>query len=222
MSSRWSRGRRGITRPSPALARVVLGPSSTSGRGGGEVLSRVAAGLPTCVTATEAWAVNAPIARQRLAPLGARVVRCSSLQLSFRDASFDLVLARHEELDPAEVARVLRPGGWVVTQQVGHDDWAELHTFYPGLRDVGDHLRAYTDGLRTAGLALTAAMHYRKVAYRTLGDLVQMLLLSPWWFPAFDPEQELGTLLALEDALRTEDGIVVTESRYLVTARKPG
>jgi SAM-dependent methyltransferase len=177
-------------------------------------------GLPARVIATELWEVSAPVAQRRLAPLGTHVVRCSSLQLPFRDASFDLVLDRHEELDPAEVARVLRSGGWLVTQQVGYDDWAELWPFFPSLRNFGDHFRGYTDGLRAAGMAVTATKHYRKVAFRTLGDVVYMLLLSPWWFPAFDPEREIDTLLALEDALRTDDGIVLTESRYLVTAEK--
>jgi SAM-dependent methyltransferase len=205
-----------IAREHASRARALL----DLGTGGGEVLSRVASGLPTRITATEPWEVNAPVARQRLAPLGARVVRCSSLYLPFRDASFDLVLDRHEELDPAEVARVLRPGGWVVTQQVGHDDWAELHAFYPSLRGFGDHFRAYTDGLRAAGMAVTATRHSRKVAFQTLGDVAYMLLLSPWDFPGFNPEREIDTLLALEDALRTKDGIVLTESRYLVTAGK--
>lgn len=190
------------------------------GTGGGEVLSRVIAGLRARVTATEPWEVNAPVARTRLAPLGARVIRCSSLRLPFGEASFDLVLDRHEELDPAEVARVLRPGGRVVTQQCGHDNWAELWPFFPNRRELGDHFHAYADGFRAAGMAVTATRHYRKVAFRTLGDVTYMLLLQPWWLPGFDPERELDTLLALEDALRTDDGIVVTESRYLLTAEK--
>jgi hypothetical protein len=118
------------------------------------------------------------------------------------------------------VARVLRPGGRVVTQQCGHDDWAELWPFFPNRHEFGDHFRAYAEGFRAAGMAVSATRHYRKVAYRTLGDVVYLLLLSPWWLPGFDPEREIDTLLALEDALRTHEGIVVTESRYLLTAAK--
>ena len=88
------------------------------GTGGGEVLSRTAAGLPARFSATEEWHVNAPVARDRLAPLGIDLLRCSSLCLPFREGTFDLVLSRHEALDPGEAARVLRPGGRVVTQQV--------------------------------------------------------------------------------------------------------
>jgi len=39
--------------------------------------------------------------------------------LEFPAASFDVVLARHAPADPAEVVRVLRPGGVFITQQIG-------------------------------------------------------------------------------------------------------
>jgi hypothetical protein len=81
-------------------------------------------------------------------------------------------------------------------------------------------LRAFYPHLRAAGLAVAAARHHRRVAFRTLGDLVHLLLLSPWWLPDFDPEWELDTLLAVEDALGTADCIILTESRYLLTAAK--
>ena len=206
-----------------ALARArasAAGALLDLGTGGGEVLSRVVAGLAARVVATEGWAVNAPVARGRLAPLGAEVVRCSSLRLPFPDASFDLVLSRHEALDPAEVARVLRAGGQVVTQQVGHDDWSELWPYFPDRTVFEDHFRAYADGLRAAGLAVRATRHYRKVAFGSLGDLLYILLLAPWWLPDFRPARDVDTLAALEDALRTDDGIVVTESRYLLVAEK--
>ena len=61
-----------------------------------------------------------------------------------------------------------------------------------------------------------------QVAFGSLGDLVYMLLLAPWWLPDFRPERDVDALAALEDALRTDDGIVVTESRYLLVAEKGG
>jgi len=206
-----------LARDAARQARSVL----DLGTGGGEVLERVLSGSTASVVATEAWEVNAPVARRRLAPLGVRVVRCSSLQLPFRDASFDLVLDRHEELNPSEVARVLAPGGRLVTQQCGHDDWAELWRIFPERTEFGDHYQAYQSGLRAAGLSVTATKHYRRVAYRTLGDLTYMLLLASWWLPEFDPARDVDRLLAVEDALGTPAGIVVTESRYLLIADKP-
>lgn len=192
------------------------------GTGGGGVLTRVLDGLRVRAVATEEWDVNAPIAQRRLGQLGTPVVRCSSLRLPFADARFDLVLDRHEALDPAEVVRVLRPRGSVLTQQVGHDDWGELWPFFPERRAFDDHSVAYAEDFRALGMAVRLSRHARRIAFRTLGDLVYMLLLTPWLLPRFDPERQIDTLLAIEDALGTDDGIVVTERRYLLIADKPG
>ena len=205
-----------LAREAAEHARSVL----DLGTGGGEVLERVLRGLSVRAIATEEWEVNAPVAQDRLGPLGVRVVRCSALALPFRDASFDLVLDRHEELEPGEVARVLAPGGRLLTQQCGPDDWAEIWRFFPEATRFPDHYQIYQDDLRAAGLSVSAQRHYRRVAYRTLGDLVYMLLLSPWWLPDFDPRASVDRLLALEDALGTPEGVVVTESRYLLVAEK--
>ena len=57
------------------------------------------------------WPPNVPVAAARLAPMGVQVVHASGLRLPLADGSIDLVLNRHEELDPPDVARALRPGG---------------------------------------------------------------------------------------------------------------
>ncbi|MCC6191087.1 MAG: methyltransferase domain-containing protein [Anaerolineales bacterium] len=104
-----------------APARTLLAQAGgvlDMGTGGGEVLAELLAGFGGKAVATEAWPPNVAVAARRLAAAGARVVHCSSLDLPFADAAFDLVLNRHEELDPAGVARVLRPGGRVPTQQI--------------------------------------------------------------------------------------------------------
>ena len=79
-----------------------------------------------------------------------------------------------------------------------------------------------TGGGEAAGLTVDAQEHAWKVAYATLGDLVFQMLVTPWEVPDFDPEREIDTLLALEDACGGEHGIVLTEHRYLMTAQKPG
>ena len=192
------------------------------GTGGGEVLSRIIPGIDARVVATEEWHVNAPIAERRLRPLGAQVVRADSLRLPFTAESFDLVLDRHEALAPAGAARIIAPSGTIITQQCGPDDWPELRRFLDKVR-FDDHFVAYQQGFADAGLTVTdARWHERRVAFAALGDLVYMILVAPWSFPRFDPAADIDALLALEDALTTPDGIVVTEVRYLIVAHKPG
>lgn len=191
------------------------------GTGGGEVLSRVVPGVTGRVVATEEWVVNAPIAAIRLQPLGIHVLRADSLRLPFRDAAFDLVLDRHEALSPADVARALAPGGTVVTQQVGNESWPEFGRFVETVA-FPDHFNIYQREFAAAGLVIEdARWHEERVAFGSLGDVVYMLLVSPHSYPGLDAERDIDRLLALEDALRTPDGIVVTEMHYIIIARKP-
>lgn len=190
------------------------------GTGGGEFLSTVRSALPTKTVATEEWNVNAPIAKRRLRPLGVDIVRCKSLKLPFASSSFDLIINRHEELEPIEVARVLASGGHVATQQVG-DNWSELKRFFPRAPDFSRLYQDYVDGFEEAGLKLVRnVQHYHKVAYRGLGELVYLLSVAPWEVPGFSLERDLDALLSLESEQLTEEGLVLTESRFLIIAQK--
>jgi SAM-dependent methyltransferase len=191
------------------------------GTGGGERLAGIVAGLSTRVVATESWETNVPVAHRRLAPLGVGVVQASSLALPFADGAFDLVLDRHEELDPREIVRVLRPGGRLVTQQVDRNDWQELARYFR-ITDFGDQFAEYKAALEAEGMVVYGARHDHKVAYAGLGDVVFMLLTAPFKAPGFDPERELAGLLALEDECGAAAGIVLTESRFILSARKEG
>ena len=192
------------------------------GTGGGEFLAEMSKSLPNRVVATEEWKVNVPVAKKRLAPFGFEVVECRSVQLPFKDASFDLVINRHEELEPKEVARVLSPGGRFITQQVGRDDWKELRKHFPRATDWGDHRARYAQGFQAAGLKIvTNLSHDSKVAYATLGDFVYMLAVTPWTIPRFSLEKDIDSLISLDKECHTVNGLELTESRFLLVAEKP-
>ncbi len=191
------------------------------GTGGGEVLSRLRASLPAKTVATEEWKVNAPVAYARLRPLGVDVVRCKSMRLPFLHAAFDLVTNRHEELDPAEVARVLRPGGHIVTQQVGGNNWREVRKYIPRKTDFGDLFTEYAVGFTSAGLAVTLSCEQDfRSAFSSLGDLVYLLGVAPWEVPDFSLERDGDALMQLEAECLTDDGLVLTESRFVIVAEK--
>jgi hypothetical protein len=48
------------------------------------------------------------------------------------------------------------------------------------------------------------------------------LLACPWEVPGLDIVQDADALLALEAALASPDGILLTEGRYLLEAQKSG
>jgi hypothetical protein len=146
--------------------------------------------------------------------------------------TFDLVFDRHEELGPAEVARVLRPGGTIVTQQIGPENWCELRRYFGGatagnrgearFNDGGDIRGEYASGFDSAGLRLLRnEQHDYKVAYQSLVDFVFMLLITPWTIPDFDVTRDLELLLQLEADCAHPEGLVLTWSRLLVVAEKP-
>ncbi len=191
------------------------------GTGGGELLADLREALPEKVVATEEWDINAPVAYRRLSPLGVDVVWCASLLLPFSKGSFELVINRHEALDSVEVARVLTPGGLLLTQQVGMHNNHELRPFFPRMNDADDDFARYTQELAARGFEVESKDHDFKVAYASLGDFVYLLCVTPWTIPGFDVERDLEALLAFEADRLTEDGIVVTECRFLLTARKP-
>ena len=211
----YERRARELSREAPAVLDM--------GTGGGEVFSRILRGSRGRAVATEEWAVNAPIAAGRLALQGASVVRGKSRRSPFRDGAFGLVLNRHEELDPAEVARVLAPGGRVLTQQVGRDNWRELRAYFPRMADFGPLFEEYRAGFEAAGLrSIRAATHETRVVYPGLGEVVFMLCVAPWEIPGFSPlERDLDALVTLERELEGPDGLTLTESRFILEAQRP-
>lgn len=90
------------------------------GTGGGELLSLLPGKENMRIYATEGYAPNVAIARQRLSTFGAVLIAdYTDEELPFDDHFFDLVIDRHESYDLDEVYRVLKPGGHFITQQVG-------------------------------------------------------------------------------------------------------
>lgn len=91
------------------------------------------------------------------------------------------------------------------------------------MRDFGPLFDQYQSGLRLEGLVISRAMtHDARVAYRGLEEVVFMLCVTPWTIPDFDPlGKDLDVLIDLGKSLLSEDGIILTESRFVVEARKP-
>jgi hypothetical protein len=154
--------------------------------------------------------------------LGVAVAHADSRALPFAAESFDLVLDRHEELSPTDVARVLKAAGHVLTQQVHPRYHDELREFFPRMTIFEPHDITYPRGFAAAGMEIVEmCQHSRRVAYRQLGHLVYFLVAAPWTIPDFDLDADLDALLEAEQRLTGPDGIVLTDPRYLLEVRKP-
>lgn len=213
-----------------ALARKLM-PGATAvldmGTGGGERLLGLRDVWPAAVTVTEGWPPNVALARTRLEPWGVRVVAAQhggSAYLPFADASFDLVLNRHTGFRVEEVARVLRPGGVFLTQQVDALWGQDLKQAFGVVVEqrpssfsiVLHYLTSATD------LSLETAESYAGTfTFTDVGALVYHLKHVPWTVPNFSVDTHLPYLLQLQEKLTHGQPLKFQTRYYLLQARKP-
>ena len=209
------------------LARKALLASHSAvdlGTGGAEVLLRIVDGISFGrLIATEQWGPNARLAHQRLKKRNIPLVYCANATapLPFASGAFDLVLDRHEALDPGEVHRVLAPGGRLVTQQCTPDCWPELHRYFDRATRFPDHYDEYADAFRSLGYDVELRRHDFETRFSSLSELVKMLVVAPWYVPGLSVKNDIQPLRALEAELGGPGGITLREGRYLLQAVKP-
>jgi SAM-dependent methyltransferase len=89
------------------------------GTGGGEFLSLLPDKASLRIYATEGYAPNVALATKRLQTFGGTLIDdYTDSSLPFANDFFDLVIDRHESYDLEEIYRILKPGGYFITQQV--------------------------------------------------------------------------------------------------------
>ena len=220
----WLDGRDVGSEPSwsyPALARTLLRRASSAldlDTGSGELLAELAP-LPPHTVAVESWARNTPVARGRLAPFGVPVLT----ELPGGEDEFDVVLSRHGRLPAEDVARLLRPGGTVLSQQVGSDDLADLNA---ALGAPAPHPRPWTAdvavaALTAAGLTVTDVREERPaVTFHDVGAIVYQLRAVPWQVRDFTPQRYDRELRRLHALIRAAGHFTATAHRFLVQATR--
>ena len=195
--------------------------------GGGEVLAFAlgrAGRRPGRVAATEPYAPNLALARDRLGPFGGTVEPASDDgALPFADDAFDLVVSRHPVVTPwDEIARVLEPGGTVLTQQVGPGSNGELIELLMGPQPVGSarHPERAVPAAEHAGLEVVDRREARcRVELGDVGAVVHFLRKVPWTVPGFTVDAYRDRLLGLHEVIGAEGPFVCHSTRFLLEAR---
>ena len=101
------------------------------GSGTGDVLSALAGACNLAAAGIDLASSAAEQAARRF-PACTWIVANADRRLPLLDASLDLVLSIHGRRNPAECARVLRPGGSLVAALPASDDLAELRALVQG------------------------------------------------------------------------------------------
>lgn len=230
----WLEGRATEQRPSWGYARTMASRLATATAaldiqtGGGEVLAEAPV-LPQLTVATESWPPNVDKATALLHPLGvAVVVDDDEPPLPFADAAFDLVVSRHPvTVWWGEIARVLRPGGTYLSQQVGPESVFELVEWFLGPQPAERRRdRHPADARRDAEAAGLEVVDLRFERLRTeffdIGAVVYFLRKVIWMVPGFTVDAHRPALRRLHDRIEADGPFVVTTTRFLIEAAKPG
>jgi SAM-dependent methyltransferase len=194
--------------------------------GGGERFLSLAEHWPAKVVATEEYPPNLALATQRLTPVGAQVisVRLTDTDpMPFADGEFDLVLNRHAAFNPAEVARILAPGGAFLTQQVhGMWAWDLLAAFGVTPQWSEATPEKYVPLLAAAGLQIVTINEWEGgLRFTDVGAIVYYLKAVPWLVPGFTVATHQRELFALQDRLDAGEPLAFAAKLYMIEAHKP-
>jgi SAM-dependent methyltransferase len=226
----WLDGRASEERPSWGYSRMLAARMAEAETaldlqtGGGEVLAEVPH-LPRVLMATESWPVNVDIAARNLHPRGALVVRVpDDAALPFTDGAFDLVVSRHPTRTQwPEIARVLRPGGRFLSQQVGAGSSHELTEFLMGPRPVSTARSPDTvaAAAKAAGLTVVDLRQEKlRMEFHDVGAVVYFLRKVIWTVPDFTVDRYRDRLAALHDRIEADGCFVSHSHRFLIEARR--
>jgi SAM-dependent methyltransferase len=194
--------------------------------GGGEVLAEVPRFAPV-TAATEGWPPNVELARHNLAPRGVQVVAVAEdAPLPFPPDSFDLVVSRHPNVTLwSEIARILKPGGSYLSQQVGPGSNRELAEFLAGPRAINnDRLPATAAArARAAGLIVDdLRSEALRSTFADIGAVIYFLRKVIWTVPDFSVARYRQRLQDLHDHICRNGPFEAHVQRFLIQAHKPG
>lgn len=194
------------------------------GTGGGEFL--LSLNHPCSQTSvTEGYPPNVELCRKVLSPLGITVAQTfSDDKLPFESEHFDIIINRHASFNLAEVSRVLKKGGYFITQQVGEKNNNDLSTklipdFTPAYK--GHNLKKYTKLAPEQHLQIiNAAECFSSIKFFDVGALVYFAKIIEWEFPGFHVDSCFERLCKCQDEIEKHGYVEGTEHRFLLIAKK--
>lgn len=192
--------------------------------GGGEFL--LSLGHPYNNTAaTEGYAPNVEVCKERLVPLGVQFKECQNPKdIPFADEAFDVMINRHGDFEPNEIHRLLRENGVFITEQVGGDNDRDLVEMvlpntqkpFPEL-----YLKLQKKRFEDAGFQILKAEEaYRPIRFYDVGAFVWFAHIIEWEFPDFSVAKCFDELLKMQEIIDRDGFVEGTIHRYLIVATK--
>ncbi|MCM3149984.1 class I SAM-dependent methyltransferase [Bacillus pumilus] len=193
------------------------------GTGGGEFLSKLRP-FPSSVYATEGYMPNVPIAKERLTPLGVKVVQIDEDEtLPFEDGKFDLIINQHESFSSKEVRRIISKEGIFLTQQVGGLDCIEINENLgaPINEEFIDwNLKLALKEIQENHFKiLRSAEEFPILRFYDIGALVYYLKAIPWQVPDFEISNFKDELYTIHKIIEQKGYFDAKQHRFIILAK---
>lgn len=194
------------------------------GTGGGELLSRFA-DKEMNIYATESYTPNIEIAGNRLKKFGARLISdYTDDKLPFEDCFFDLIIDRHESYNAGEIYRILKPGGYFITQQVDGKSELTINNILnikPNEEFFNWNLTSAKNGLIKSSFSIIRSDE--DTGYTRFADTEAVMFYIrsvPWQFRDFEKINFTETENKLREYFSENEFLDVIKIRFLIVAKK--
>lgn len=177
------------------------------------------------ISVTEGWKPNVEYCMEKLTPLGIKVYEVTDYSsMPFEDGSFHAVLNRHGSFDAEEVYRILKKGGYFITQQVGDDNDMELVKLllpsnekpYPGM-NLAVQKKIFEDaGFET----VEEGEVFAPIEFYDTGALVWFAKIIGWEFAGFSVDGCLDELMKAEEMIKRDGKVSGNIHRYMMVMKK--
>lgn len=179
---------------------------------------------PGCAFYGEEDEGTAAILRQRFKPYGVEVRHVvDQKDLPFSDEKFDLVYTRNGRFDPSEVCRVLKKGGYFLTQQSGGIDGRFNGKLFPGWKETAgaDDLNSTITRLEDAGFLVLKGQEARpEIRFRDVGALAYWIHAAGWQPLDFSVEKQEDAFWKLQQQLEQSGILSCREHQFAAEAQK--
>lgn len=155
----------------------------------------------TC--ATEGYPPNVKLCQERLIPLGIDIRECNDCSnIPFDDESFDIIINRHGDFNPFEIYRLLKPGAYFITQQVGSENDRDLvEMVLSGLKKpfLHNNLKEQKQLFEKAGFEILKSDEaFGPICFFDIAAFVWFAHIIEWEFIGFSVDTCFDNLLKLQ------------------------
>lgn len=194
------------------------------GTGGGEFLLTLNHAY-SLTSVTESYPANVQLCHDRLSPLGVDVRQVfDDRRLPFDTNTFELIINRHESFNIGEVKRILKNGGYFITQQVGgcnNNDLSHklIEDFIPQF--TNHYLEHSREMLINEGFDILLEEEvFNQTKFYDLGALVYFAKIIEWEFPGFSVDSCFDNLCKVQKELTKNGYVSGTQHRFIIVAKK--